>query len=88
MPKFSTNEAPWAEYNCIIREVYIGGEITTVGRCSFFNCFNLENVDLPSTLEAIGEYAFASCTSLTSIYIPASVTFIADNAFNDSGTEG
>ena len=87
MPEFLTNQTPWIDYKCIIRYVSIGEGITTVGRCAFFNCFNLEGVTLPSTIVSINEYAFSDCTSLTEIEIPSTVTFIAENAFVGSGID-
>ena len=87
MPEFSTNETPWVDYKSVIRYVSIGEGITTVGRCSFFDCFNLEGVSFSSTVATIGEYAFCDCTSLTEIDIPSTVTSIADNAFDGAGVE-
>lgn len=65
--------------------VSIGEGITTVGRCSFFDCFNLEGVTFSSTVVSINEYAFVDCTSLTEIDIPSTVTSIAENAFDGAG---
>ena len=87
MPEFSTNETPWVDYKSIIRYVSIGEGITTVGRCSFFDCFNLEGVTFSSTVVSINEYAFVDCTSLTEIEIPSTVTSVAENAFDGSGIE-
>ena len=48
---------------------------------AFNNCVFLENIYLPSTLEAISRYAFASCKGLNYLDIPLSVKSIGDDAF-------
>ena len=47
---------------------------------SFYNCANLESIDLPQGLTYVG--AFGGCSSLTSIVIPDGVTSLADFAFS------
>lgn len=47
----------------------------------FYNCKNLNNVNLPSTITSIGRYAFQNCTALVEINIPNAVTTIGQNAF-------
>lgn len=41
---------------------------------AFYNCANLESIELPNTVTAIGARAFSYCTSLTAITIPANVS--------------
>ncbi len=55
-----------------------------VGDQWFYNCTNLSNIVLPSTIKSIGESSFSYCTSLTEIEIPASVTEIKELAFYGS----
>lgn len=50
---------------------------------AFDSCYNLENIQLPSTLKIIGDCAFASCKNLKRIEIPDSVTHISTCAFAD-----
>ena len=47
---------------------------------SFYNCANLESIDLPQGLTYVG--GFGGCSSLTSIVIPDGVTSLADFAFS------
>ena len=87
MPTFGVGATPWYAYSVIIRNVVLGEGIASVGRCAFYNCYNIESVTLPSTLATIQEYAFYKCSALTEITIPANVTEIGIYAFRQSGVE-
>lgn len=76
-----TDEAPWKQYVGSIRSIIIGEGITSIGQSAFSNCYNLENLQLPSTLVLVENYAFSRCGSLDRIVIPASVIYIGCNAF-------
>ena len=67
-----------------IVSVTIPNSVTTIGEYAFFNCSNLEivNIGENSQLTEIGDRAFYNCSSLTSIYIPDSVTMIGYYAFD------
>lgn len=51
------------------------------GTCFLYNCRNLEQLTLPSTLVAIDSLALASCSNLQYIEIPHTVTSIGYGAF-------
>lgn len=60
-----------------------GGELLPVkeiGNDAFMQCFYLEDVTLPDSIEKIGERAFAKC-GFTKFVIPESVTYIGFAAF-------
>lgn len=65
-----------------VRELILGGNITTIGKYAFTSLDSLRRVSFPSSLTVIGEYAFSSCKSLQSVILPNSVTTIANYAFN------
>ena len=50
---------------------------------AFKDCYSLENLQLPSSLERIGYMAVANCKNLKSVHVPASVTDIDDSAFEN-----
>ena len=50
--------------------------LETIDRNAFYNCKNLDNVVLPSTLKELGEMAFIYCESLMKIAIPEGITTI------------
>lgn len=76
-----------------IREVYLGGYCSTVGRRAFKGCTSLTHADLgplDSNLTGLGESAFEGCTALKSLMvsggnkvpiIPRSVTSFGPRTF-------
>ena len=72
-----------------IKEVIVEEGVTTLGRSAFFECKNLESVQLPDTLVTINNFAFSKCDNLTNIDIPNSVVFDIDDSgiFYNSGIE-
>ena len=48
---------------------------------AFYNCYYLEEIEIPYGVTQIGLYAFCNCNSLTTIIIPDSVTSIGHYAF-------
>ncbi len=68
--------------------------VSVIGKSAFYNCNDLYNIEIPSSVKTIegdvcaagGEYciysgAFENCTSLTSVIIPGSVTSLGNGAF-------
>ncbi len=53
----------------------------TIGVCAFSRCVDLENIEIPSSVESIGESAFYNCSSLNNIEIPENIKNIERNAF-------
>lgn len=51
----------------------------------FYNCKNLSNVKLPSTLVSIGEMVFGECTALVTVNLDdlPNLTYIGNKAFQD-----
>jgi len=67
----SLESASWLQYN----------SITSINNEAFYNCYSLNNVVLPETLQTIGDSAFYANHSLESITIPSGVTSIGANSF-------
>ena len=76
--------------NCTgLTDIYIHGEIMSLGSYAFMGCTNLREVTIEENTSDWAEYAhlvlsgglFGDCTSLTSLYIPASVKEIETRAF-------
>ncbi|MDR0447720.1 MAG: leucine-rich repeat domain-containing protein [Treponema sp.] len=67
-------------FNEQVRVVVIPEGVRKI-RSSFFNCYELSRVVLPSSLTEIGDYAFSGCERLTDIIIPPRVTSIGNGAF-------
>lgn len=54
--------------------------VSSIGRISFYENYNLHEVNLPETLESIGDSAFCF-THISTIKLPASLKSIGKNAF-------
>ena len=63
--------ATWFQYN----------NITSIGPGAFFNCYSLNNIVLPNSLEYIGFRSFYHCNNLQNVTIPSGVTNIGVEAF-------
>ena len=75
------DSSPWPE--TLVKRVVIGEGITEIGDNVFIDSWNLEEIDLPTSLTRIGVLAFAFCSSLYAISIPTNVTEIGQLAFRD-----
>ena len=59
--------------------------VDAIGEYAFFECPNLESVEIPNSVQTIGERAFENCSALSSVTIGESVTRIGYYAFKSSG---
>ena len=75
------DSSPWPE--TLVKRVVINEGITEIGDGAFIYNWNLEEIDLPTSLTRIGVLALAGCSSLYAISIPANVTDIGQLAFRD-----
>lgn len=57
-------------------------EITSIESYAFYNCINLEHINLPPSITLINDYAFYNCISLN-ITLPSTVTEIGAYAFGN-----
>ena len=57
--------------------------LETIDRNAFYDCKNLDNVVLPSTLKELGEMAFIYCESLMKIAIPEGITTLGMATFKE-----
>jgi hypothetical protein len=58
-------------------------DLEEIEEYAFANCFNLKNINFPSSLISIGYNAFYSCASLKKVTIPTSVVKMGANVFED-----
>ena len=66
-----------------LRTIIFGenSKLETIGDGALGNCWELENVEIPSTVTKIGKEAFFNSNALTSMVIPSGVTEIGESAF-------
>ena len=68
-------------YRNMLKEVYIGKNVTSIGYNAFFSS-SLASITIPASVTSIDNLTFSNC-SLASITIPASVTSIGSDAFSN-----
>lgn len=56
-------------------------KVIEIGDGAFYNCYYLQNIELPSTLRNIGYAAFAKCSNLENIVFPDNLEVIEKDAF-------
>ncbi len=84
MTDYSTSsEVPWYSYKDEIKNVIIQDGITSIGYASFYECKNLESVQLPASLEKISNSAFYRCSKLSSVTFPDTLKSIGNSAFEE-----
>jgi len=68
-------------YRAKVKQVIVSESITNIGSYLFYQCTNLTEVSLPSTLGAINTYAFYGCTKLKTVSNLDKADSIASYAF-------
>lgn len=72
---------PWFSRRKEIIKIVVSDGITRISSYSFAQCFNLEEISLPSTLYNVDDHAFYNCEKLKKVSIPSSVLKIGEQAF-------
>lgn len=79
------NIAPWRGkddiYRRYIKYVIFPDNLTSIGECAFYGCYNISSINIPNSVTSIGKCAFCSCSRLESVTIPNSVTSIEWRTF-------
>ncbi len=70
------------EKHYAIKEVEIPDGVTEIGERTFYDCVNLEKINLPEGIVSIGASAFEGVTK-TKIFIPDSLTEMGEDAFKN-----
>ncbi|MGN0614110.1 MAG: leucine-rich repeat protein [Porcipelethomonas sp.] len=58
-----------------------GLPVTSIGTAAFWNCSELEYIEIPDSITSIGDAAFLGCSGLSSLVIPGTVNSIGCDAF-------
>jgi uncharacterized repeat protein (TIGR02543 family) len=80
MPDYDFSEQPWRASRDSIKKVVIKGQITSIGKSTFYYYRNLKEVVLDSNITAIGDSAFLQ-SGLESITFPSSLKSIGSQSF-------
>ena len=68
-------------YIPMLKKLFIGNGVVSIGILSFFLCCDLTTLLLPNSVRNIGQQAFTYCISLISLIIPNSLESVATQAF-------
>lgn len=84
LPAQTSSETPgYAAYASQVTRVVVSEGITSLGDAAFYNFYELQSVQLPSTLTSLGSGVFAGCYSLGSINLPAKLSTVGSYAFQN-----
>lgn len=81
MYNYSEEPAPWSEYSDIITSITIDYGVTSIGTSAFTGCSNVQQINIPDSVEHIDPYAFSFCKGLHTVKLPASLTLISEELF-------
>ena len=77
----NTQEIPKNESLNILKEVSVPSTVREIRNYAFYNCKNLEKVNLSEGLEGMTWGVFKGCEKLTSIDFPSTLCYIYSNSF-------
>ena len=81
IPNNITYLGGWAFINSGLTRISLSNSINTIKNYTFGNCYQLDSVILPTSIQTIEDYAFFNCTNMHSIQLPNSITSIGASAF-------
>ena len=72
------------DYACYLADVrrVDAQKLKYIGKCAFADCENIENIYLPSFIEATGTESFNNCKSLISVTFGENTKTLSDKMFN------
>lgn len=91
MADYAVDKLPeWNAFSAEIKKVVASVSVVHIGKFAFYNCANLETVELTNDLSSIGDAAFMYCGNLKSITLPENENFkyIKASTFFGSGLTG
>ena len=68
-------------YCNMLKEVYIGDGVTSIGDYAFGYCYSLESITIPNGVTSIDTSSFYNCYAIAKITFPNGVTSISISAF-------
>lgn len=67
MMDYPLSDSPWRRYR--IENIIIDEGVTSIGYCTFGECYSLTSITIPSSVTSISERAFPCYSKLTSINV-------------------
>lgn len=72
-------------HGCSVKQIVFeeDSRLESIGTGAFYNCVELELIDIPQSVVEIGPSAFCSCDGLKEIVLPQNITKLSRNVFDD-----
>ena len=58
-----------------------GSRLKTIGKRAFYECTQLQSINIPNTITSIGSSSFTKCKSLKSVYLGDNLTDVGQSVF-------
>lgn len=66
---------------CSVKSITLPFGLKHIGSSAFSNCPNIQQINIPDSVEYIDPYAFSFCKGLHTVQLPASLTLISEELF-------
>ena len=66
---------------CSVKSITLPFGLKHIGASAFFYCPNIQQINIPDSVEYIDPYAFSCCKGLHTVQLPASLTLISEELF-------
>lgn len=78
-------DAPWSGFRAFIKKVIIDEGVISIGKYAFYNCYNMNEISIPSSLISIETSAFSNTSALTKVSFAddPKLTFVKSNSFTN-----
>lgn len=76
-----TSIGSYAFCYCSVKSITLPFGLKHIGASAFFNCPNIQQINIPDSVEYIDPYAFSCCKGLHTVQLPASLTLISEELF-------
>ena len=76
-----TSIGSYAFCYCSVKSITLPFGLKHIGSSAFFNCPNIQQINIPDSVEYIDPYAFSCCKGLHTVQLPASLTLISEELF-------
>ena len=90
MYNYTTSSLPWKQFLTEITTVIFGQDLTSIGNYACANMTNLQQINIPTSVQSIGNYAFAYINNrnISNLVLPSEIKTIGAYAFaNDTYIE-
>lgn len=76
-----TSIGSYAFCYCSVKSITLPFGLKHIGSSAFFNCPNIQQINIPDSVEYIDPYAFSCCKGLHTVQLPSSLTLISEELF-------